>query len=473
MLSDLLKINFSKDKSGTPNLDNNIFMDPKTHTNKTIKSDGFNYSNIKIGIHKIEKENPDVSGINSFDKLKPSYDFKIKDEKNPYGFMGLDPVLPYEPISGPYFWRVPNDKELLIARLQNENGYDNAFKSKLINYDTKGAIDIKGMPNLEDKNISEREKGFKTILKAINETKTDKEPTNEELEEQQKHFNNLDNKKINNHLTQLKTNSLITKSKTLKPTTPLKVKSVKDIYYTTEEDENLKTSQEKQKAEEYKKNAEEERKKAENEKIYTERELRQIAKDILTRQYKQPNLTTPIKENDKNEEEDADDKYFYSPKSSKKLDTELLQKSTVKKKIEHINEITEEQEQKEMKELIDELEKLDKKYKVREYVKEKGFPPISGKRANLTYLRNLILNKEKFEERETEKKGRGRTPLTEDAKQIRGLEKQLQKINKQDEKTIAKQEKHKALQEQIYKHIKANQPGKISKDKILYENADY
>ena len=126
-----------------------------------------------------------------------------------------------------------------------------------------------------------------------------------------------------------------------------------------------------------------------------------------------------------------------------------------------------------MKELIDELEKLDKKYKVREYVKEKGFPPISGKRASLTYLRNLILNKEKFEERETEKKGRGRTPLTEDAKQIRGLEKQLQKINKQDEKTIAKQEKHKSLQEQIYKHIKTNQPGKISKDKIIYENADY
>jgi hypothetical protein len=158
MLSNLLKINF-KDKPISTSLKGNMFVDPETHKNKMINSDGIDYLNIKMDVTKTKPDNAEVTG-SSFDQLKPINSFERKFEKNPYGFMGLDIDIPNTKIPAPYQWRVPNDKELIISRMQNEAGVPNDYSNKLNNYLTNGAIN----GNFE----SGREAGFANMMSKLN-----------------------------------------------------------------------------------------------------------------------------------------------------------------------------------------------------------------------------------------------------------------------------------------------------------------
>jgi len=174
MLSDLLKINFAKDKPVSTNLDGNMFVDVDTHKNKMIKSNGLDDLNVKMNITKIKPADGKITGCSDMDQLKTTGSYKAKFESNPYAFMGLDPELSNIKIPAPYFWRVPNDKELMISRMQNEAGFDNPFRAKLNNYQSDGIIDIQGNINPNDVKVQGREQSFQAFLAALNEHKNDK-----------------------------------------------------------------------------------------------------------------------------------------------------------------------------------------------------------------------------------------------------------------------------------------------------------
>ena len=89
MLSNLLKINFPKEKSVSPNLKNVDFVDIKTHSNKFFDNNGLNDLNIKTHIHKINKDDGKVTG-SSFDNYNKPYNFKVGKGSNPFDFMGLN-----------------------------------------------------------------------------------------------------------------------------------------------------------------------------------------------------------------------------------------------------------------------------------------------------------------------------------------------------------------------------------------------
>jgi len=70
MLSDLLKINFAKDKPVSTNLDGNMFVDVDTHKNKMIKSNGLDDLNVKMNITKIKPAYGKITGCSDMDQLK-------------------------------------------------------------------------------------------------------------------------------------------------------------------------------------------------------------------------------------------------------------------------------------------------------------------------------------------------------------------------------------------------------------------
>jgi hypothetical protein len=188
MLSDLLKINFAKDKPVSTNLDGNMFVDVDTHKNKMIKSNGLDDLNVKMNITKIKPADGKITGCSDMDQLKTTGSYKAKFESNPYAFMGLNPELPNIKIPAPYFWRVNNDKELMISRMQNEAGFDNPFRAKLNNYQSDGIIDIPGNINPNDVKVQGREQSFKNFLATLNnQIHIDKDPS--EWEEYDKNIN--------------------------------------------------------------------------------------------------------------------------------------------------------------------------------------------------------------------------------------------------------------------------------------------
>jgi len=129
--------------------------------------------------------------------------------------------------------------------------------------------------------------------------------------------------------------------------------------------------------------------------------------------------------------------------------------------VSHINEITRAQEeekeeeeqqkkdieqhkireQSEINELRDALEAIDKTHELREYIKSNNLTPLGSQRASLSYLQRLLsqYNDGDLKARETAKRGKGRLPDSESTKQIKEMEKRLEKVNKQDEKRANKQ----------------------------------
>jgi len=171
MLSNLLKINFPKEKPVSPNLKNVDFVDIKTHSNKFFDNNGLNDLNIKTHIHKINKDDGKVTG-SSFDNYNKPYNFKVGKGSNPFDFMGLNINFYDKKIAAPNLWNEKSDKEVIIANMQREAGFDNAYTNKIVNYATDGAIDLQGNGD------ESRMKGLESVIDSMHrelENKTGEE----------------------------------------------------------------------------------------------------------------------------------------------------------------------------------------------------------------------------------------------------------------------------------------------------------
>jgi len=176
MIANLLNIH--KEPKFKPDLNRDEFQTFKTHTNKIYnpKNYGVDYLNIKMDITKPKNTGGDLSGTNN-DHLK-TFNVKGKQIENPFNFMGGKIDIPEWKISAPYLWRQPNTKELIISRLQNENGFGNALSGKLINFNTEGDEII---PTTD----VGRDAGFNEIMQKlnnVNETKNKESVTKKHFE---------------------------------------------------------------------------------------------------------------------------------------------------------------------------------------------------------------------------------------------------------------------------------------------------